>query len=375
MSRLPMSYSRAGKFQDCPARFKAEVLDKVSAPKTLPLLVGSFMHSVLDSYTKHLVRTGRKSDYDEMESIFIKAWTSPRARAGIPQVLYDECHDLMVRTREGVVIEDPGRVVGSEIEIALREDLAKTAWLAKDVFLRMKIDRLELGPEWDALVWDYKTGHSIDALEGNMQLRLYALGVKAILPEVRSMRAALYYPRMGATRECELVDGDAEKAHRWIMGVSDEIERMRASGVWPATPGRACADCPVFEDCPARKLAASTLPPNNADEAEELLAKYVLVDRERKDLQERLSAWIGANGPVTANGVMALMNPAREYEYPLPGLQRLLEGRGLRWTDYVKADSTALKKAWRGDRTLEDDLKAIAVEKTQTRFTVKRAGE
>lgn len=373
MPPLALSYSRAHRFEECPARFKAEYIDKLPAPKTLPLLTGSFMHEVLDEYHKHLVKTGQRSDYAKIEEIFEAHWRNPAKRTGIPEVLRPELWDLLIRTREGVVLRDPQQVVGSEIELALTREWAPTKWLAKDVFLRMKIDRLELDAGV-AVVWDYKTGHRIEDAAESMQLKLYGLGVKTVLPDVREVRVELFYARLRVLKSHELQEAEIEQARSWIIGVSDQVEQSRLADKWPATPGPACMDCPIFEHCPARRAKTGELPPANADDAEELLARWILVDRERKDLQERLSAWIKQAGPVVTNGMSATFSVARELEFALPGLRQVLEDRGLQLLDFVKADNEMLRRAASRDENLRAALDSIAFVRPSTRFVVKRAG-
>jgi len=366
---MPVSYSRANSFEECPARFKAEHIDKIKAPEPLYFTVGRFMHDVMDAYVKKLIWMKVQSDFALAAEIFEAAWSK---RGNIPEALYPDLYDMLCKGREMVVLEDPAQVVGSEIDLALTDGWTKTTWLAKDVFLRMKIDRLDVRPDWTVVVVDYKTGHSIEDAQGSMQLKLYGLGVKTLVPNAGKIEARLLYLRNRAVSVCEVADADIEEARRWILAVSERIEAARRQDAWPATPGRACANCPLFDGCEARKKATSDLPPTNGEEAAALLARWILVDKERKDLKERLQAWISVNGPISHNGMTARLSPVIAKKLPVGALSGILEKAGEVSSEYLKADEQALRELVRRRPDLEHSIEAIATNSATARFDVKK---
>ena len=369
---IPISYSSAKLFESCPARFKAEKIDKVPVNRPIHLLVGVFLHDVLDEYLKHLKATGQPSYYAGYEEIFENMWKRG-GRHGIPEDMHGELLDLVYKTREVVVIHDPKELVGSEIQIALDNQWNKTEWLANNAWLRMKIDRLQVDADWNVLVWDYKTGHKIDDVEKSKQLHLYGAGVKALFPQAKDIKVELYYCRTGVSKEYVVTEADIYEAKRWITAVSGRIEAAR-NGEFVATPGNTCGDCPIFEHCPARAMAASTIPPVDEHAAQALVSRLILVEQEAKGIKERLKPWCETNGPVVYNDMQAGFWTKTVRDFPIPDLVKWADGHGVPILGIVKADNDAIKKMAKGEADMQKELDAIAVDRTHSEFKLKKAG-
>ena len=75
---IPLSYTRAKLFSMCPARFRAEYIDKIGEAagiqKPMHLLIGTLLHEVADRYHKHLVATHRSTDYEAIDVVFEEVW-------------------------------------------------------------------------------------------------------------------------------------------------------------------------------------------------------------------------------------------------------------------------------------------------------------
>lgn len=369
--RMPISYSRASKFEQCPALFKAVYLDKVPETKGVPLLVGIFMHDLTDRYIKHCVKHGMKSDYDYMLKAFEEMWSTNKAD-GIPEATKPELEAMCLKIREGMVLEDVRSVVGSEISLALTYEWQKTKWFAANVFIRMKIDLMEMDQDRRVKIKDLKTGHAIDDAEDSEQLKLYGAAAKALIPNVEDIEVSLFYARLGVWKTHKLTEEDIAQGRAWITGVSARIERALQHMEFPATPGRGCATCPVFGACEARKRQAEAVPAQTQAEAEDILERYIVVDRERKLLQEILKTWIQVNGPLVVNGKMAELALQRRVHMPgYETLKILSDSKVMDPMSYLKGDTDALKKLVRGNQALAEALEKIAEDESITKFQVK----
>lgn len=362
---IPVSYSSAKLFESCPARFKAEKVDHVKGNRPIYILTGIFLHEVLDKYLKYLKEKNQPSAYDMAERIFEDMWKA--GGHGIPEDMHGELLDLVYKTRGVVVLYHLEDVVGSEIQVALDHDWKKTEWDSKDVWLRMKLDRLEIDSEWNVLVWDYKTGQRIDDVEKSMQLALYAAGIKALYPKAKAITVELYYCRNGVSKELVVAPERIEEARRWITAVSNSIEVARETAFKPR-PGSICMDCPIFESCPARAMTPSALPPTNEVEAQALLSRLILVNQEAENLKERLKPWCEQNGQVVCNDMMAGFTKAEKLEFPLESLMPWLNGKGIPYASALKADSKALKRLVRKDKVMQGELDAMAIDKSYSKF-------
>lgn len=367
----PISYSQANLYERCPARYKAERIDGIQAPKSHPLLVGLFMHKVLEMYLDHLIAGGLKSDYAALERFFEEAWKGEQGQVFIESD-YVELRELMMNTREGVLLENPAHVVGAELAIAVDIHWNKVEWDDPAAFLRMRLDRLDVDDNGKAIVWDYKTGYKVEAPEESRQLKLYSATVAQLIPRVTSSSGELYYARKEIWRKADYKPDDLEEAKRWILGVYHRISQSLETAHWPATPGAGCGDCPVFEGCEARKTTTTALPPRSREEAEAILGRYAMNDRERKEMQEQLKLWIAQNGPVETAGIMVELAPTIKKEYPIGLLEVTLKTMGFELRHFIKADTDEIKKKSKKDPQFARQVEAIATEKSTTTFTLRR---
>lgn len=368
--RIPISYSSGKLFEQCPARFQAEKVEKMGrggGMRPIHLTTGVFLHEVLDLYHKHLIATKQSTDLSSGEKIFETAWADPVMRAGIPADLHPELHEIWAKTLQMVNLT-VGDVVGSEIAIALDDNWEKTEWSDPAALWRGKIDLLMIDGDWHAVVWDYKTGQKIVGADESMQMKIYAAVIKALFPQVQEISVILSYPRFYKENRHEIDESDITEARRWIADISAQIDGARKTNNWPAKVGTACADCPIFNRCPARAVAASSLPPMSQQEAEALLSRLILLERERKDVKDKLQTWCTLNGSVVVGGMVIGFGTKSLITYDVDQLTELLKNNGIDPDTILKADNRALEKAAKGKPELVESLKAIAYEKTHSEF-------
>lgn len=377
MGRLALSHSSIQTFEACPLRFKAEKVDKIKAQPSIPMALGSLVHEVTDVYFKHLVKTGQQSDFAWIEAEAQRAW---KARAGeylaLPEILYEDYMGLVYAIREGCSI-NPRDVVASEQDLAFNERWEKVPWMSKEAFFRAKIDRLELRPDLTARVWDLKTGRKIEKDANTPQTRIYAFLVTLILPEAQKIVADLYFPRKQATYSFEFEVAGLGAVKDWIMRTSDRVEEARAKGDWPARIGPGCRDCPIFGDCPARKATRAALvrPPQDSGEAEALVERLVVMEREREEIREVLKHYVDTNGAVEAAGMLVDYVVSHKLSWPTEELYVMLQEAGLNPLRFLKGDSKLLAREVRKNEALKAKIDAITKDKPSTTFKLLVAGD
>jgi len=368
---IALSYTSAKLYEECPHRFHAEKVRKIRQEPTAALAMGNFVHEVADKYFKHLVKTGQKSDYNRVGEIADELWrgrTSNKDWRILPEASKPDMMELVRGLREGSVIE-PAHVVGSEIDLAFDRKWRKVSWFSKQAWWRMKIDRLDLAPDGRATVWDLKTGRKIDQIRGNKQLPNYANGVKLILPEAQEFTIQLFYARTGALKEATISEAEIAEAREWAEAVSERVELSAKRNEWPATPGSPCAYCPIIAECPAYKKQNGDVP-QLTDDAEKLVERYIMIDQERKEVLDKLKIFVESNGPVEANGMVANFSKTETLEFEMAELYRTLRASALEPLDYMKADTTALKKLAKKDQDIRARLNKIVKIKASSRFGV-----
>lgn len=311
MRRLALSHSRMEAHQECPLRFKVIYLDKRDPGKTLPMLCGSLLHKFFELYVMHLGKVAQQTDHAAAAAIFDDLWRAREANkdlVGIPESLYGGVRATAEAFWTNRVIT-PSRVIETEMRIALTEKWELTDWYDKETaFFRIIADRVDAGAEPDVVhVTDYKTGFAAvtqGEAEANPQLRRYVVGLRVAFPSAKSFVMDLDFVRPNIVRTVTLAPETADETIDRIMAVSDRIEEQRRTGDWPATPGRGCASCPLFDDatCPAMAKAALQRPPKTAEEASELLGKVLLAEEQVGRWKSLLRAYGDVLGPARSGG-------------------------------------------------------------------------
>jgi RecB family exonuclease len=129
-----------------------------------------------------------------------------------------------------------------ELELAFTKRWTMTDWLAKDVYLRVKIDVVEKLPKKAVHITDWKTGQVRDSSTYDDQLNLYAL---ALLHTgvYRQAKARLIFTDHGKTiarPAGEMEMGDVPFARQvW----DDRAGRMLTAKDFPPNPNYTCKWC------------------------------------------------------------------------------------------------------------------------------------
>lgn len=316
---LPLSHTRIEAWQSCPAYFKARYIDKVPERKNPPMMVGSLFHVWAEQYVKVLLKNKEKTNLSAGRAIFERLWeTRQNADYGtLTEAHYDEVSSLVENFLDSHIFE-PEQVGAAELSLAFDRDWKTTGWLDKNVFFRLKIDRVDLlheGGRKVCTITDYKTSWAMDSDdEAPAQLRRYVLGVSKVMP-ADEYWVALDYPRQKHIHSVRVEVDAAEREQKRIEAVSKRVEAARLDGNFPATPGASCNWCPIFDRCPAKAEAQEFLGIQDQDQAVAALGRLILLERERKALQDALKAWTGPGGVVKSGGMQYGPNRRQETFY------------------------------------------------------------
>lgn len=213
MSKSPSwSFSSIKDFQTCPLQYyHKRVLKEFPFEETEQILYGNRFHKAAEEY----IRDGAELD-KEFEMF----------RAAL-----DKLKDL------------PGDK-HCELKFALNEDLEPCSFRSKDAWWRGIADLLIIDGE-RAFIVDYKTGSSKYADYG--QLELMALAVFKYYPQVKNVRAGLFFV-LAKSFPKEKYKAD-EQDMLWIKWLK-EYGRLRTAhetNIWnPKTSGLCKKHCPVL---------------------------------------------------------------------------------------------------------------------------------
>lgn len=366
----PISYTQAALFAGCPARYKAERIDGMRQPPSLPMRQGSFIHSVIEKYTMRLMESGEISRKGLAADIASSMWDA----SGLPNIVRDETMWLCENVARDLVIHR-NNVVGVELKIAVDETGAFVAYDSPLAAVRGRIDRLEIQGE-TMLVWDLKSGRLIDSAKESKQLQLYLAMARALAPMSGNFVGKFYYPRHEAERVAEFGSADLNAALAWAFRIRGAILEAEASGNWKATPGASCADCPIFHSCAERRRLADSMarPVVTEQDAAEALTRVGVLERELLEIREALKLFVEANGPVEVGGLVADIVARQIQEWPVGDLEGVLSRHGLDPQKFLRGDTRKIRRAIMRYPGLGTDLSAIAIDKTHTRLDIRRVG-
>ncbi|MGH9017457.1 MAG: RecB family exonuclease [Acidimicrobiales bacterium] len=223
-----LSPSKVSTFKDCALAFRFSVIDRLPEPPAPHLVKGTLVHSALERlYWDH----GRGARTPEAAQASLSAaWQEIQAdpeflALGLPP---DEQAAFLGDARELVggyfALEDPNDVDAVGVELLLEADVG-------GLHLRGIIDRLDVTPDGEFVVIDYKTGRVPSEMQEQSRLggvQFYALLCEQVLGR-RPVSVRLLYLK-------EPVVIAADPSEQALRGL-----RQRTSAVWSAIE-RACAD-------------------------------------------------------------------------------------------------------------------------------------
>ena len=272
-SRRPfvsLSPSAIGAFKSCPLAFRLSYLDRLPQPPSVPAVRGTLVHAALERLmlapgperTPERARAclaeaaAALADHPEMTGLAL----TPEERAA----MLEEAARLL----DGYfTLEDPTRVRPIGLELRMRAQVGA-------VRLSGVIDRLELDPDGELVVTDYKTGAPPTQQREQQTLaplHLYATLVEQVIGR-RPVRVQLLYL---SGPEAIRADTDARAGAATIARAEalwSAILRARARDDFRARPGPLCDWCGYRPHCPAHGgdlavLLASASPDDSGDPA------------------------------------------------------------------------------------------------------------
>jgi RecB family exonuclease len=346
----PYSYTRFDLFETCPAAYKARYIDKVPEIKTRPLLLGSFIHEVLENYNTHLYGNHVQTDVTSLPIIADRLfYIKPSGLSGNDLV---EVKDILTRYAQTHML-NLDTYAGSEEMMRFDIDPERT--------VRCKVDELHIGGD-TATIIDFKTDHQLRPtaeVANDMQLKIYCWMTKQHYSQVTRFAVILDFVRHGIARRVP-VDEDAylgldavEEADVYIRGMIKQIEAER---IWAPKPGAGCAWCAYIDRCPALLRADRSAGPviiATEAEAQEVANQLALHEAQSKRLQDGLKAWTNAAGAVESNGLrwgFHLVESQRIDD--VPGFIHAAREAGHDVSELLAVNTTELKKATRRDEGL-----------------------
>jgi putative RecB family exonuclease len=245
-----LSPSKVSSFKDCALAFRFSVIDRLPEPPSPPALKGTLVHRALQGLFWDHPQGDRTTD--AARRALLSAWDELQADPEYRGLeLSDQESESFLADAEKLVsgyfrLEDPNAVRTVGVELGLEADVG-------GLLLRGIIDRLDVTPDGDFIVVDYKTGrvpsesHEQNRMGG---VQFYALLCEQILGR-RPVSVRLLYLREPVAITADPSDQALRGLRQRTAAVWSAIERACASEDFRPKPSRLCDWCGFQALCPA----------------------------------------------------------------------------------------------------------------------------
>lgn len=359
----------------CPHLFYQMVFRKFKELKNQAAEKGTWAHTFLEKYVRHLLDTGENQDTVYGESLFNELWISRPMPPEFKQELFDITVGYINAARF-----DIQKVVDPEISVNLDWELNQLdSTFDESVWLRAKIDLLSFYGENNehAIVDDYKSSWrmvSESELREDTQALIYAWLVFQICKSVETVKVRFRWIRFKRSTETLFSKCDVDHIEGLLRDLSNQIE-YRASlnetpeKAWPPVPGDVCTFCPV--QCPiAQKLADTDQIVTSFEQATRLAQEYIVLDKAYDQRKKLLKIWIDENGPINVGGKAIGYVAEVRKTYDGKTIVDTLMGLGLDVEGIFNLTSDGVKNFIKQHPETAGLFSSYCTEKSQTKFMI-----
>lgn len=318
---MKWSWSRLQCWHHCPTAYKLHYVEEQPEPLTDYYRQGSWLHEVIEAYSRHCYAEKAYTDTD---------WLEARIGLADEQWQKDICRKL-----QGALWFDWSTTLADEDGIERWFEVP----LPNGDLARGRMDMVGYSEYNDTLyITDYKMGFSLpdDRLEVPGQLLVYAWALREQFPTVASIEVRLAFPMSGRDRAWALqppVEID------WFV---DAVEQVKRDTEFPARPslgncmrcGYAQAGCPVLRD--------QQLQCRSQEDAQGLLGQVAAYEGFITQAKTLLKEWADLAGPVSSAGLEASYSETVTLEGDERAIGALIAKHGKDPARYVR---TTLLKA------------------------------
>lgn len=360
------SYSAIETYKSCPQRYKFQEIDRIRVPKSREAMFGSLIHETLHYMFKSdpLFPT-----LDEVVAYFRTHWPSKEKFAA--QSLHDHQIYAWTDDEEKIYFEEGVRMLKkfyeknapwnfSVVDLESRFTISLTDEKTGAVhILAGIIDRIDKPTDDSYEIIDYKTAKrmpSQQAINENLQLSLYAMGLQTRWPHLRAedIKLSLYFLRHGEKLSSHPSQELIEKTKKQILATINEIEnRLKENKPFEPIPGPLCNWCGYRPMCPAWKhlyrKQKEILP---QEEVDGQIKEYFALKKTEKKNEKRLGeiqtvikdymAREGVTRVFSDEGTITKKTIQR-YAYDYEKIKAILSPLG-KWEEILKVDDTKLKQ-------------------------------
>ena len=288
VSMTVYSHSRLSCYEQCPAKFKLQYIDKVETEveQSVEAFLGSQVHETLEKLYRDLSYQ-KMNSLDELLGFFRDEWKKNWSD-DIVIVKEEYTQENYLKMGEKYISDyykrhhpfDQGRTIALEERILINLDEAGT------YKLQGYIDRLTETKDGFYEIHDYKTNSRLplaDYIQSDRQLALYMIGVKKQYPDVKHVHLIWHFLKFDKEIDSTRTDDELEKLKTDTITLIETIEQDES---FKASPSLLCDWCEFKPVCRQWKhlYKVSEKPANEylKDSGVQLVNRYAEVKNKQK---------------------------------------------------------------------------------------------
>jgi DNA helicase II / ATP-dependent DNA helicase PcrA len=234
-----LSPSKIQTYEDCPLQFKFQHVLRVPTPSKTYFGMGTAIHSVAENMTK-LQKDGKESNEKLALEILEKQWDTSSYRNQRTKESQDKDKSKeMVNTYLEWAKNNPNTPVDVEPKFKI---------VLNDVTISGKIDRVEMTPEGEYEVIDFKTGYAYktkNTIKEDVQMNIYALGTEKLYGKLPK-KTSLFYIKDNKIVPHFIEEG---KLNEFKAALSEKIESIFNEEFDASPEYRKCSRCDYASIC------------------------------------------------------------------------------------------------------------------------------
>ncbi|MFH1408907.1 MAG: PD-(D/E)XK nuclease family protein [Nanoarchaeota archaeon] len=370
------SHSRLSTFETCKLKFKYGYIDKIEPEikGTIETFMGSRVHDTLEKLYKELMQ-GKKNSLKDLLQFYDEQWDrewNDQILIVRPGITPEHYHQLGVRFITDYFLRyepfDQERTVATELRLLMDIDSHQ---------IQGFIDRLTTTGPGEYVIHDYKTGGTlptVEKIEADRQLKLYAIGLKKLYQDCRKVKLVWHYLAFDKDIVLEPTKEQLEVVERQIKVL---IEQVEATTEFPSKTSALCGWCEYKPICPEWKHQFESQQKDLTDFAvgdgkalvmryAELQEKMKELEKESEEAKEKLLAYAEAKGinAVFADSIRAAIRTYPKLSFPKKedptrtSFFQAIKSIGL-WDDLAMPDVYELSKRINNGEIHEDLVKVL----------------
>ena len=355
------SYSALDTFQQCPQKFKFQVIDKIKAPRSPEASFGSAVHGSLKYMFSH---DPVFPTIEEVTAHFSENWKTSSFAPSLaltPEVseLYNKSGREMLKNFYKRNPPWNFSVVDTEshFEVLLTDEKSNKTHILAGI-----IDRVDKIGEGEYEIIDYKTNRRLPSqktVDDNLQMSIYHMALMRRWPglDPKKIKLSLYFLKHDEKMSSFRTPDKLSEIRERVIATIYDVEKRLSNSNFPPNPSKLCDYCPYKSICPAWKHLYKKGETDSFDEAtlQKALQEYFSLkdlanknDDRLSELQEIIKSYMDTNGlerVFDERGYYISKKLQKRFKYDFDKVREILMTNGLenQWEGILSADDKKLK--------------------------------